>query len=180
MMYLPSAVTMMNLALGVISLIFTFNHRISWSAVAILVAVVMDCLDGMAARKLNSASDFGKELDSLADMVSFGVAPALLILQVLNAFQVLGIKDALAIAVCILYILCGAYRLARFNVLNISDYYVGVPITIAGGLVALLVLFRPDLAPWQYFITLLLLSWLMISRITVRKYLKKDSKDFTA
>lgn len=180
MMSLPSAVTMMNLGMGVISLMFTFNHQFRWAAVFVLLAVIMDTLDGLVARKLNAASDFGKELDSLADLVSFGVAPAFMVLEILQTFQISGIQSGLSIAVSILFILCGAYRLARFNVLNISEYFVGVPITVAGGLVAVLVLSVPGLVSWLYLLVLLVLSWLMVSRIMVPKFLRHNAKNFTA
>ncbi len=178
-MFLPSAVTMMNLGMGAISLMFTFNHQFRWAAIFVLLSVVMDSLDGLVARKLNATSDFGKELDSLADLVSFGVAPAFIVLEMLKAFQMTGVQGAIAIAASILFILCGAYRLARFNVLNISEYFVGLPITLAGGMVALLVLALPGLVSWYYLLTLLVLSWLMVSRITIPKYLRKSTGDFT-
>ncbi|MGI6548544.1 MAG: CDP-diacylglycerol--serine O-phosphatidyltransferase [Syntrophomonadales bacterium] len=179
MMFLPSAVTLMNLGMGVLSLMFTFNHQVRWAAVFVLIAVVLDFLDGTMARKLNASSDFGKELDSLADLVSFGVAPVFLALGLLQPFQTPGFMSGLAIAAGILYILCGAYRLARFNVLNISDYFIGVPITAAGGLMALLVLSAPGLVGWVYVAFLILLSYLMVSRITVPKLLKRKAKDYT-
>lgn len=179
MMFLPSAVTLMNLGMGVISLIFTFNHQPRWAAVFVLIAVFLDFMDGMIARRLNASSDFGKELDSLADLVSFGVAPVFMVLEVTMLFQASGALNGMAVAVGILFILCGAYRLARFNVLNISDYYVGVPITMAGGLIALMVLSAPGLAGWIYLTALSLLSCLMVSRLTVPKSPRSKPKKFT-
>ncbi len=179
MMFLPSAVTLMNLGMGVLSLMYAFNHQVRWSAVFVLIAVILDFLDGTMARKLNASSDFGKELDSLADLVSFGVAPVFLVLELLQPFQTPGFLSSLAIATGIFFILCGAYRLARFNVLNISEYFVGVPITAAGGLVALLVLTAPGLAGWFYVAFVILLSCLMVSRITVPKFRKRKAKDYT-
>lgn len=180
MMFLPSAVTLMNLGMGVISLMFTFNHQFRSAAVFVLIAVLLDFLDGTLARRLNASSDFGKELDSLADLVSFGVAPVFLILEAQQPFLTPGFLNSLIIAAGILFVLCGAYRLARFNVLNISDYYVGIPITMAGGLVAILVLSAPVLAGWFYILTLLLLSYLMVSKVTVPKFLKRNGKNYTA
>lgn len=176
MMFLPSAVTLMNLGMGVVSLICTFNHQLRWAAVFVLFAVFLDVMDGMVARRLNASSDFGKELDSLADLVSFGVAPVFMVFEVLKMFQASGILTGLAVASGILFILCGAYRLARFNVINISEYYIGVPITMAGGLIALLVLSAPALVGWLYITALLLLSGLMVSRITVPKLPRRKTK----
>jgi len=180
MMFLPSAVTLMNLGMGVISLICTFNHQPRWAAVFVLIAVFLDFMDGMIARRLNASSDFGKELDSLADLVSFGVAPVFLVFEVTMLFQAAEALNGMTVAVGILFILCGAYRLARFNVLNISDYYVGVPITMAGGLIALMVLSAPGLPGWIFLTALLLLSCLMVSRLSVPKSPRRKSKKFTA
>ena len=180
MIFLPSAVTLMNLGMGVVSLMLTFNHQLRWAAVFVLVAVIFDFMDGCLARRLNASSDFGKELDSLADMVSFGVAPVFLVIAVLRPFETPGTLSTLSIVAGILYIFCGAYRLARFNVLNISDYYVGVPITLAGGLIALLILTVPTLTGWFYLVVLLLLSGLMVSRIAVPKTPWRDPRKITA
>jgi CDP-diacylglycerol--serine O-phosphatidyltransferase len=180
MIFLPSAVTLMNLGMGVVSLMLAFNHQLRLAAVFVLFSVFFDFMDGILARRLNASSEFGKELDSLADMVSFGVAPAFLVLEVLRPFETPGTLSTLVIVACILYIFCGAYRLARFNVLNISDFYIGVPITLAGGLIALLVLTVPALAGWFYLMVLLLLSGLMVSKVTVPKTPWRDPRKIAA
>ena len=180
MNFLPSAVTLMNLGMGVISLMLAFNHQLRWAALFVLFAVICDVMDGILARRLNASSDFGKELDSLADMVSFGAAPAFLVLELLRPFETPGTLSTLAIVACILYIFCGAYRLARFNVLNISEYYVGVPITLAGGLIGLLILAVTAMPGWFYLMVLLILSGLMISRITVPKTPWRNPRKITA
>ena len=70
MIFLPSAVTLMNLGMGVVSLMLAFNHQLRLAAVFVLFSVFFDFMDGILARRLNASSEFGKELDSLADMVS--------------------------------------------------------------------------------------------------------------
>lgn len=116
----------------------------------IILSVLMDSMDGKVARKLSVSTDFGRELDSLCDVVSFGVAPAILTYKVLLEGH-MGFWGVLLAAA---FALCGAVRLARFNVLNITTHFVGVPITFAGGLMALLVLFIKAcrgsyiLSPW--------------------------------
>lgn len=154
-------ITFLNLVFGSTSIIYTMNKDYKLAAIFILLAVVMDGLDGRVARRLQTSSDMGKELDSICDIVSFGVAPAVLLYsQVLfNSFNYVGLACAL------IFIICGAYRLARFNVLDVSGYFVGVPITIAGCLLALFSLLAAHLHPMVILLILLGLSLLMISNV---------------
>ena len=104
---IPNAVTMVNLALGFISLFLTKEGMYNEAAYAIFGAMIMDGMDGRLARRFKATSDFGKELDSLSDLVSFGVAPALLAYSVqLYHWRYVGLLLAVSFA------LCGAYRLA--------------------------------------------------------------------
>ncbi|HEX3033428.1 MAG TPA: CDP-diacylglycerol--serine O-phosphatidyltransferase [Bacillota bacterium] len=162
---IPSIFTLANLMLGVLSLMYTMDGEWQMAAIMILTGTVLDAMDGRLARRLDATSPFGKELDSLCDLVSFGVAPALLIYAYkLSDLQYVGIPLAL------IFSLCGAVRLARFNVLNISDYFVGVPITAAGSLMALMVLLSNRIPDLAFPILMLLLAYLMVSRIKVPKY----------
>jgi CDP-diacylglycerol--serine O-phosphatidyltransferase len=162
---LPNVVTLSNLILGVISLWLTMEQQYNESAVAILLAMVMDGLDGRLARRFKVSSDFGKELDSLSDLVSFGVAPALLAYaSVLYLFGYAGL------AVVIVFALCGAIRLARFNVLNIKTYFIGIPITFAGPLLTIFVLLVNRMPLYFYPIITIVLAYLMISKIKIPKY----------
>ena len=162
---IPSLFTLGNLAFGVVSLNYTLENHYQMAAILILFCMILDGLDGKIARKLDASSNFGKELDSLADIVSFGVAPAILVYaQVLETFHLVGL-------ICVIWFAtAGAYRLARFNTQNISGYFVGVPITAAGSLLALLNLL-PDKIPAQVFFGItLVLGILMVSKIKVPKY----------
>lgn len=162
---IPSIFTLSNLLFGFMALIWILDKEFHLAAGMILLSVLMDSMDGKVARKLSVSSDFGKELDSLSDLVSFGVAPAILVYSAYLRSG-LGIWGILIAAV---FALCGAVRLARFNVLNISTYFVGVPITFAGGLMALLMLFD-QFVPWVFYpIFLLILSFLMVSTFRVPK-----------
>lgn len=163
--YIPSIFTLANLLMGVLSLIFTMDGQFKRSAVMILLAMVLDGMDGRLARRLDATSPFGKELDSLADLVSFGVAPAILV-------YALDIKNLglVGLALALTFALCGAIRLARFNTLDITNYFIGVPITAAGSLVALLSLLHNELPMLVYPIVMVLLSYLMVSNIKVPKY----------
>jgi CDP-diacylglycerol--serine O-phosphatidyltransferase len=134
--------------------------------VFILLAVIMDSLDGRVARRLEISSELGKELDSLCDLVSFGVAPAMLVYsQVLFSYN-----HDIGLLAAVFYIVCGAFRLARFNVLNIKDYFVGVPITLAGTIIAIISWFAPHLSGNLILAVLLLMAVLMVSNIKVPKY----------
>lgn len=170
MSFLPNAITLMNLAFGSLSLICTLNHNYHTAAIMILLAVVMDSMDGRVARHLNLSGDLGMELDSLCDLVSFGAAPAMLYIA-----ASIGLKEPytfinyLGILIGVIYILCGAYRLARFNVLNIHEYFVGIPITVAGFLVALVYLGIPRIPVLFVMPIMALLAYLMISRLTIPK-----------
>lgn len=162
---IPSIFTLANLLVGIISLVFTMDNNFQLAAIMILFAMVLDGMDGRLARRLDATSPFGKELDSLADLVSFGVAPAILVYALkMREFGIIGLL------VCLAFALCGAIRLARFNVLNISSYFIGVPITAAGSLVALTVLVGNRLPSPVYPVVMVLLAYLMVSNIKIPKY----------
>lgn len=124
----PSFFTLMNLFCGYLSIIQTLEGRFDYACYLIVVAGFFDALDGMMARLTNGQSLFGVELDSLSDIVSFGVAPAFLVYE-------FGLKDfgALGLVVSSLPAICGAVRLARFNI-NFDgekkDYFDGLPIPV--------------------------------------------------
>ncbi len=163
--FIPSVFTLANLLVGVVSLVFTMENEFQIAAVLILFAMILDGMDGRLARRLDAASPFGKELDSLADLVSFGVSPAILVYAAkLKYFGPSGL------IICIAFALCGAIRLARFNVLNISTYFIGVPITAAGSLVALTVLLGNRLPGMVYPVIMVLLAFFMVSNIKIPKY----------
>jgi len=158
-------VTLINIVFGSLSLVSTLHGNYRMSAIFILLSVVMDALDGRIARRFGMMSDIGKELDSLCDLVSFGVAPALLLYS-----QVLINFPLLAVPTTVLFIMCGAFRLARFNVLNISDYFVGVPITAAGAFLALISLLADKIPEIIILLLVLFLAYMMISKIRVPKF----------
>ena len=159
-----NALTMLNLGSGCLALILVMKGHASLAAVLIFVAAICDMYDGKVARSLNVTSEFGKQLDSLADLISFGVAPALLIYQsILFEFSVAGIL------LTIMYILCGAIRLARFNVTTFSGSFQGLPIPAAGCLLALVFLTRYYIPSVLFMFILLGLSVLMIGTFKVKK-----------
>lgn len=158
--WLPSFFTIGNLITGAISLFFSIQMMYTAALIMIIVAAVCDVMDGLVARWLHCSSDFGKQLDSLADIVSFGVAPAFLIFL----FKLSDI-DWMGIVIVVLFIACGALRLARFNLSAPSTGFVGMPITAAGLLLALSSLLSENLNPWIFVPIIGLLSFLMVSRV---------------
>lgn len=163
--HIPSLFTLGNLLFGVFALVLALDQEYIQGGMMVLLAGVMDYLDGKVARKLNVSSDFGKELDSLSDLVSFGVAPAILAYALqLSDWGYLGLAISLA------FVMCGALRLARFNVTTFSGNFMGVPITAAGGTVALLIISSGKLPILVLPMVMLLLSWLMISKIKIPKF----------
>lgn len=162
---LPCIFTLANLFFGFLAILFAFEHSLRIAAAMIMLSVLMDSLDGKVARKFKANSDFGKELDSLSDVISFGLAPAVLI----YVFVFDSLLPFWGIWISGFFAMCGALRLARFNVLSNTDYFVGVPITFAGGFMALLILFI-DKIPWHvYPISMLILGALMVSSVQVPK-----------
>ncbi len=164
MFLLPSLFTSINIGAGYWSILQTIEAitgastgtaqvHLDWAAIAILFAIPFDALDGRIARMTNTCSDFGKELDSLADVITFGVAPSLLAFvwgfHFLPDFGSPQLRQHLLQAgafICFLFLLSGASRLARFNISHDAQpqnpgrpdrkYFVGMPIPAAAGLVA--------------------------------------------
>ncbi len=162
---LPNIFTGANLVFGMLALLYAIEGRFDIGAALILIAAILDRFDGKLARKLGVSTDFGRELDSLADLVSFGVAPA--VTAYLWRLYDLGPAGVLMM---VLFVLCGALRLARFNIMNVSDYFLGVPITVAGSLVAALVLVGGNAHVAVTAVLVVVLSGLMISSVRLPKF----------
>ncbi len=170
---LPNLLTTASLFSGFMGILWSLDGRFELSAIAILVSCLFDGLDGKVARMTNTSSDFGVQLDSLADLVAFGVAPALMVYQwELSKFGRLGIMAAF------LLIACGALRLARFNVQSqkvstSKKFFVGLPIPASGCILASFYMFSqylPDawyakVIPHMCLAMVYALSFLMVSRV---------------
>ncbi len=155
-------------------------HPIKFALAAILLACIFDLFDGRVARMGGHESPFGREFDSLADLISFGVAPAFLVHRVVLR-EVLPVDYAeLGWFIASIYLICGAFRLARFNCLSAMNApgagkdFLGFPIPSAAGLVASLTLFiiklnekEKDLGHWGYLlpVVLIFLSAMMVSEV---------------
>jgi len=166
---LPNLFTTGNLFCGFWAIISVFQEKFFYAAVAILLACVFDILDGKVARLSGATSKFGVQYDSLADLVSFGIAPALLAFSwALREYGKFGWLAAF------LFVVCGALRLARFNVQSSSGevkYFKGLPIPAAASMIALTILLYLRLieTDWVKDIVILvmiyILAFLMVSNI---------------
>lgn len=162
--WIPNLLTSLNLFAGILAVMLTITSHVYLAAGLIWGAIIFDGADGRVARKLNATSDFGKELDSLADLVSFGVAPSMLLYFVAFPHYGWWIYPIVGI-----FPVAGALRLARFNVQDIKGYFVGLPIPAAGGLLTIVALLSPRLPGVFSIIALVILSGLMVSTIRVPK-----------
>ena len=170
----PNFFTLSNLAFGVLSLMMTIQQNYKLACVFILIAGFIDRYDGRIARFLKVSSDLGKELDSLADLVSFGVAPSILVGCIFN-FTSLGIIGYLLIAI---FPVTGAYRLARYNSTTFDHVFIGIPITVAGAFLAFYSLiylsYNPNFVSFNTDSAVVLgliviLSFLMVSKFKIKK-----------
>ncbi len=166
---LPNLLTTGNLLCGFWAVISVFQDQYHDAAVAILLAAVFDAFDGKVAKFSGATSKFGMQYDSLADLVSFGIAPALLAFSwALRPYGKFGWLAAFT------FVACGAIRLARYNVLAAAGetkYFKGVPIPVAAGMIALTILLYLRLIEtgWIKDIVILVmiyvLAFLMVSNI---------------
>tara|TARA_R110002049_G_scaffold196523_18_gene365714 strand:- start:1356 stop:2105 length:750 start_codon:yes stop_codon:yes gene_type:complete len=187
---IPNSLTALSLLLGLASIVTTQFGDLEFAAWLIVWCGLLDTLDGVAARMLNATSSFGAEFDSMADVISFGVAPAILLVNA--GVQVGGIEyDTDQFWVLLLaagvFALAGAMRLARFNIATDAPkdgWFTGVPITACGGgilssLVLVLVHYSDIAAslPLQLYLPVLafVLAILMISRVRFPKATLRDS-----
>ncbi len=163
---LPTVFTVGNLFAGFFALISTLNEEYQSAAVAIGIAVLLDGLDGRVARLANATSDFGLQLDSLADVVSFGIAPSILI----YSWGLADLGDFARLS-SFVFLICGVMRLARFNAqVQELRQFMGLPIPAGAGFVAATVHFfgqPPATGLFKFYLVIItfLIAFLMISTI---------------
>src|SRR5580692_3707395 len=198
--FLPNLLTAGNLFCGFVALTLIVGVReieagnldqIREAIYFILAACIFDLFDGRVARMGGRESPFGREFDSLADLISFGVAPAFLVHRVVLR-DVFEHRPEIGWFIASVYLICGAFRLARFNCLAVmaggggGKEFLGFPIPSAAGLVASLTLlmlkiYEKDFATgnWKYLLPILMLflSWMMVSEV---KYPSFKGLDFKA
>ncbi len=171
---LPNLLTTTNMFFGFMSIIFAIRGEYTFGSYAIVAAAVFDLLDGRVARLTDTTSQFGAEYDSLCDLVSFGMAPALI--MYLWALQPFGRVGWLASFV---FVACGALRLARFNVQQADEksHFQGLPIPMAAGIVASSVLCFKDLEVDASRNFLLLFMTFLLGITMVSQFRYKSFKD---
>ena len=207
---IPNLFTLLNLFLGCIAIVFALQtetisiyvgddlsshynipEKLSVAAILIFLAAVVDFLDGFVARLLKASSEMGKQLDSLSDVVSFGVAPSVILYQLLRISFIKeenGLETSIAWLLPAFIVACaGAYRLARFNLDNSQSFgFKGVPIPAAGLVVAsfpLILHYGSNLIDvseiltnkWVLYALIILLSWLMVSKLPLMAMKFKDA-----
>ncbi len=131
--HIPNTITAFNLIAGLVAITLVFEDNLVMASLFIFIAALFDFLDGMAARLLDARSELGKQLDSLADLVSFGVAPGLIMFQLLssgcegscNILEQYHITPYFALMIPV----CSAFRLAKFNIdLSQEEHFIGLPV----------------------------------------------------
>ena len=191
----PNAFTSLSLLLGIASIVTTQSGNLELAAWMIVWCGLLDVMDGLSARLLKATSDFGAEFDSMADLVSFGVAPAILVLNV--GLELGGIDQGsnhywlLLVAISV-FALAGAMRLARFNLTSetpVKGWFTGVPITAAGGgltaSMCLVLLKHPDIAasmPLKLYLPIIMfvLAIAMVSRARFPKMALRENTAINA
>ena len=184
--HIPNIITLLNMATGFIAIIIAIGGNLRLSAFMVLLAVLLDFLDGLSARLLRAGSSLGRELDSLSDLVSFGAAPAVLMYYILtgmpamtgggSAVQAAPFPEQFITYSPVLLVLAGGYRLARFNISPGTSGFKGLPIPATGIFIAGLILTITDSSPRQEavdfirtdvfcLLSILVLSLLMISKV---------------
>jgi CDP-diacylglycerol---serine O-phosphatidyltransferase len=170
---IPSLFTTANLLCGYIAAVRSIQGEFEWAAIALFIAALLDRVDGWVARLTGTTSDFGVELDSLADVISFGMAPALLVYM----WALSGLPRPWSLAP-FLYLAAGAARLARFNVAaSVQDkrYFVGLPIPAAACAVAACVFYDPErvadpISGGLVAVLVATLAILMVSKVRYRSF----------
>jgi CDP-diacylglycerol---serine O-phosphatidyltransferase len=194
----PNLITLSSMIFGLVSLWAAHTGNASLAAWMIIYAVLTDRIDGLVARALKATSELGMQLDSFADFLNFGVAPAYLVLNYVSSrveYYQSGVGHYLLFAACGAYMLCAVFRLARYNVLSDDQIptkiFFGFPTTLTGGIIAIWILlflkydptyrefggaklfgdtFETPLAVWKYLpIAMAVGGYLMASRLPMPK-----------
>jgi len=165
---LPTFLTMINAILGFFAIILIFKEQYNLASLLVISAFIFDILDGMLARKFQVTSDFGAELDSLADTVSFVIVPALLIYFVFFETQRYGFVAA------IIAVICGISRLAKFNVTRNSKSFIGMPTPMFAMIIVAMVFLDLHIKEQFALIFFFIMSYLMVSPLKYPSF--KDPK----
>lgn len=172
--YLANFLTTLSLVSGFVSIIFSLESHFTFASWAIIFSVIFDGLDGQVARKNPVPSEFGKEFDSLIDVISFGIAPSILG----YVFVYHNFYSWIAASTLFLYLFCSVIRLAKYNITvkdEFANYFNGLPTTVSGGILSSFILiyrrYTQSPPPFLFLVLVLILAVLMVSKA---KYLNLD------
>lgn len=163
---IPAFITVVGIFCGFLAIVSAIKGNFRSATQYIFVAIILDGLDGRVARRLNATSAFGREFDSLSDVIAFGVAPAVL----LYCWGFHHLAEDFGVLVSFLFVACGATRLARFNVTTGSDpgrYFEGMPIPAAAAAVCSVVYFYPRPLDHPYFVSIVMVYTILLSGLMV-------------
>lgn len=156
---LPDIFTLINGTLGFFAIYSILNGELLLASRIVLVCIFFDSFDGFLARRNNNCAEFGRSLDSLSDIISFGIVPSLIFISY-------GTNNLYGLFLGALYVISGLLRLSRFNALN-SDEYFGLPITL--GAIFLILLFLAEIPFYLYSALLVMASILFISNFKIKR-----------
>jgi CDP-diacylglycerol--serine O-phosphatidyltransferase len=183
MYIIPSLFTVSNIFCGFYSISSAIQGNFERAGILIGIAMILDTLDGRIARMTNTSSEFGVQLDSLADAITFGVAPAVLCYQWAFFQYENRLIDRAGWIACFLFLICAVSRLARFNVQTTGNpdkrYFTGMPTPAAAGFVAAYIYHFPERIAGEIWTIIavaimLVLAFLMVSRIRYRTFKDMD------
>jgi len=173
--HIPNSVTCLNLFSGCLGIVFAFQGNLTWASYAIVIAAILDFFDGLLARLLKAYSDIGKELDSLADMVSFGVLPSVIIYQLFALSPQINFGAAWLSFSAFIIAIFSALRLAKFNIdTRQSENFIGLPTPANALLIASFPVIIAEnntffadyiLNPWFLVIFSLIMSMLLVAEV---------------
>ena len=168
---LPNLFTFTNMLCGFLSLSCVVKDKYEYAALLILLGMIFDFLDGYVSCRLDKESEFGKRLDSFADLITFGIAPVILIFAA--SFKPQGYIHKFSL---LIYFIAISYRLIRYSLRNNKNIFQGLPATFSGGFIAFIFLSFPIFftKPWS-FLFFLILAYLSISSIPYKKIVVKKN-----
>ena len=168
---LPNLCTFANMLCGFLSLSCVVKDKYNFAALLILLGIIFDFLDGYVSWRLGKQSEFGKRLDSFADLITFGIAPVILIFAA--SFKA---HDFIYKFSLLIYFIAISYRLIRYSLRNNTNIFQGLPATFSGGFIAFIFLCFPSFftKPWS-FLFFIMLAFLSISSIPYKKIVVKKN-----
>jgi len=163
--WIPNLLTIFSFIAGLSAIGLTLHQHWDFAGMLIIAAALFDSIDGRIARRLNVSSEFGKQFDTLSDLVSFGVAPAAL------SYSLIFSKAGWAgCALVLTFPMCSAIRLARYRVIGCASYYIGLPVAVTGSILTAAAILGRALPITLHTFLLVGLAGLMLSTIKIPRF----------